>query len=164
MEGLIIEAEVEHFTALVATGLKQLKDEAGINFDATIFQNEPDFTPEEVVRAVKSLRAELDARGLQSVKLIAPDSSSVDGRFYGMMDAIKTDGTAWNAITGIDTHSYNMAATPKSASSAVCGADGSNPKEYWMTEASDNGPLEVPGTTGVAAMRGASLFARFLTT
>ena len=53
---------------------------------------------------------------------------------------------------GIASHSYNMAATPQVAQRL----QGSG-KQYWMTEASDNGP-DVPGET----LRGASLATRFL--
>lgn len=159
-KGPPIDSEVENFAAIVATGIKQLKDEAGVDFDATIIQNEPDLTAPQVVRLVKALRSELDVRGLQSVKLIAPDASSVDDRFYGMMDAVKADTGAWNALAGIDTHSYNMAANDRAAN-YVAAPDGTNLKEYWMTEASDNGP-EAEGMTGVPAMRAGSLAARFL--
>ena len=68
------------------------------------------------------------------------------------MDALKADPAAWNALAGIASHSYNMAATPEAAK-RVLGTG----KQYWMTEASDNGP-EVPGD----AVRAASLASRFL--
>jgi hypothetical protein len=75
------------------------------------------------------------------------------------VDAVKTDPAAWGALAGIDTHSYNMAATERAAA-YVEGPDGRNRLDYWMTEASDNGP-EDPGMTGVPALRAASLAARF---
>ncbi|PQV62605.1 hypothetical protein B1R32_12717 [Abditibacterium utsteinense] len=159
-DGPINDSEVEKFATLIAQGIKQLKDEDGITIDATGLENEPDMTPTQVVRGVKSLRAELDKRGLQSVKVIASEASSVDDRFYTHLDALKADATAWKSLAGISSHSYNMAATDKAAS-YIAGPNGRNTKEYWMTEASDNGS-EDEGMTGIPAIRAASLSARFL--
>ena len=60
---------------------------------------------------VKRLRRELDARGLKSVKIIAPENASSDGVLYEQVDALKNDAPAWNALSGVASHSYNMAAT-----------------------------------------------------
>ncbi len=72
------------------------------------------------------------------------------------MDALKADPVAWNDIVGVSSHSYNMAATTQAAA-YVAGENGRNSKEYWMTEASDNGSEE-PGNSA----RAVSLSARFL--
>ncbi|HEX8237568.1 MAG TPA: hypothetical protein VF600_16545 [Abditibacteriaceae bacterium] len=159
-DGPINDSEMENFVTLVAEAIRDLKNEDGITIHATGIENEPDMTPGQIVRGVKRLRVELDARGLQSVKIIASEASSADDRFYSQMDAVKADAEAWNVLDAISTHSYNMAATDKAAS-YVAGADGRNTKEYWMTEASDNGPEE-EGMAGVPAIRAASLSARFL--
>jgi O-glycosyl hydrolase len=159
-DGPINDAEMENFVTLVAEAIKQLRDEDGITIQATGIENEPDMTPAEIARGVKRLRTELDARGLQRVKIIASEASSADDRFYSQMDAVKSDPAAWKALDGIASHSYNMAATDKAASYAA-GPDGRNAKEYWMTEASDNGS-EDEGMTGIPALRAASLSARFL--
>lgn len=160
VDGPINDAEVESFVALIAEGIRQLRDEDGIVIHATGIENEPDMTPQQVVRAVVRLRAELDKRGLKAVKIIASEASSVDDRFYAQLDALKADRVAWDALSGISSHSYNMAATDRAAS-YIAGPDGRNTKDYWMTEASDNGP-EDEGMTGVPAARAASLAARFL--
>lgn len=159
-DGPINDAEVENFVTLIAEGIRQLRDEDGITIQATGIENEPDMTPTQLVRGVKRLRAELDARGLKSVKIIASEASSVDDRFYSHLDAFRGDVSAWNSLAGIASHSYNMAATDRAAG-YIAGADGRNTKEYWMTEASDNGPEE-EGTTGIPALRAASLASRFL--
>jgi O-glycosyl hydrolase len=160
----IKDAEVENYAVLLADFIERLKEEDGITLHATGVQNEPNnanngpgmFTPEQMVRAVKRLRTELDKRNLQEVKIIASETASADDTHYKFMDALKADVAAWKALDGVSSHSYNMAATDKAASYAA-GADGSNAKEYWMTEASDNGPEE-PGD----AFRAMTLAARFL--
>ena len=105
---------------------------------------------------VKRLRRELDARGLKSVQIIAPEHASADGVLYEQVDALKNDAEAWAALGGVSSHSYNMAATDDIAR-RIAAPDGQNLKEYWMTEASDNG-AEEPGD----AFRAASLASRFL--
>ncbi|HEX8465661.1 MAG TPA: hypothetical protein VF627_13670 [Abditibacterium sp.] len=160
VKGPFNDEEIENFVSLIATAMAQLRDEDGLSIDATGILNEPDMTAEQLVRAVKRLRVELDARGLKSVKIIASEASSVDDRFYSHLDAFRADAGAWHSLSGIASHSYNMAATDRAAS-AIAAADGRNTKEYWMTEASDNGSEE-PGMTGVSAIRAASLAARFL--
>ena len=160
VDGPINDAEVENFVTLIAEAIRQLRDEDGITIHTTGIENEPDMTPGQLVRAVKRLRSELDARGLKAVKIIASEAASSDDRFYSHLDAFKADANVWNALAGIASHSYNMAATDKAAS-YIAGADGRNTKEYWMTEASDNGPEE-EGMTGIPAIRAASLASRFL--
>jgi len=159
-DGPINDAAVENFVTLIAEGIRQLRDEDGITIQATGIKNEPDMTPAQLVRGVKRLRMELDVRGLKSVKVIASEASSVDDRFYSHLDAFRGDASAWNSLAGIASHSYNMAATDRAAG-YIAGFDGRNTKEYWMTEASDNGPEE-EGMTGIPALRAASLASRFL--
>ncbi len=159
-DGPINDEAVESFVALIAEAIRQLKVEDGLTIAATGIENEPDMTPTQMVRAVKALRAELDKRGLQAVQIIAPEASSVDDRFYTHLDAMKADPLAWNALAGIASHSYNMAATDKAAG-YIAGDKGQNTKAYWMTEASDNGAEDV-GMIGIPALRAASLSARFL--
>jgi hypothetical protein len=96
------------------------------------------------VALVKHLRRELDKRGLQSVQIIAPEHASADGVLNEQVDALKNDAAAWSALDGIASHSYNMAASGEIAR-RITGPDDRNLKEYWMTEASDNGP-EAPET------------------
>ena len=101
--------------------------------------------------------ADAKANGVATL-LFAPDH--IDGQFYSHLDALQGDVAAWNDLSGISSHSYNMAATDKAADT-IAGVDGRNLKEYWMTEASDNG-AEAEGMSGIPAVRAASLSARFL--
>ena len=160
----IKDDQVENYATLLADFLAQLQKENGITLTATGIQNEPNnanngpgiFSAPQMVRAVKALRAELDKRGLQSVKIIAPETGSPDNVHNAFMDALRADPQAWKSIAGASTHSYNMAANNDSER-YVAGANGQNAKEYWMTEASDNGP-EKPDDI----RRAVSLSARFL--
>ena len=148
------------YAKLLADFIQQLRDESGVLLNATGVQNEPNnnerFSPQQIVEVVKDLRRELDARGLQSVQIIAPEQASVDGVMLEQVNALKADQSAWQVLAGIASHSYNMAATDTIAE-LIAAPDGSNLKEYWMTEASDNGTEEVGN-----AMRAASLSSRFL--
>ena len=150
------EADAEPYADLLADFLLRLKRETGVVPDVTGIQNEPNdrerFTPAEIVRVVKRLRADLDAQGMARVQIIAPENASADGALYAQLDALQADPAAWADLAGIASHSYNMAATEEAAR-RVAGTG----KSYWMTEASDNGP-EAPGDAG----RAASLASRFL--
>lgn len=150
------ESEVANYAALLANFIQQLKRETGITLDVTGIQNEPNdnerFTPAQIVEVVKYLRTDLDARGLSGVKIIAPEHASADGVLYDAVDKLKANAQAWQALAGVASHSYNMAATAEIARRV----EGTG-KAYWMTEASDNG-AEAPGD----AIRATSLASRFL--
>ncbi len=150
------EADAEPYADLLADFLMRLKRETGVVPDVTGVQNEPNdrerFTPAEIARVVKRLRADLDAQGMARVKIIAPENASADGSLYAQLDALRADPSAWAGLAGIASHSYNMAATEEAARRV----EGTG-KSYWMTEASDNGP-EAPGD----GLRAASLASRFL--
>lgn len=150
------ESETENYAVLVADFIDQLRQKTGVTLNVTGIQNEPNneerFTPSQIVRVTKRLRRELNARGMQSVRIIAPEAGNVDVIFYETVDALKADRTAWDSIVGVASHSYNNAAT-KEIADRVAGTG----KEYWQTEASDNGREEAGDT-----LRAVSLTSRFL--
>lgn len=152
----IPDENIAEYCALIAEFIRQIRDETGVLIGVTGLQNEPNdldrIAPAQFVAFVVHLRAELDKRGLGAVQIIAPESANVDGVFYEALDALKFDSQAWRALSGIASHSYNMAATERAARYVV----GSG-KSYWMTEASANGP-ETPGDM----LQAASLASRFL--
>ena len=154
------DESVSDYAALIAEFIAQIRAETGVLITATGLQNEPNdldrITPEQIPPLVKALRRELDGRGLQAVRIIAPESANVDSTLFDAVDRLRADPTAWVALAGVASHSYGMAATPEAAR-RVESAAGSPAKEYWMTEASDNGP-ETPGD----AVRAAALATRFL--
>jgi hypothetical protein len=153
----------EH-AAIIADFIRDLHDKGGFTIEATGIQNEPNdindcqFTPGEMVQSVKLLRAALDSRGLQQVKIIAPETVGCSGTWhwtggkvtlvdnntpenagdalaYAMVDALKADKDAWAALGGVATHSYDGGADKRMAD-AVAGTG----KEYWMTEICVDGP------------------------
>ena len=156
----IKDESLPDYAALIADFIKQIKDESGVLINVTGLQNEPNdldrIAPQQFPILVKALRAALDKRDLKTVKIIATEQASADGVMVQHIDALKNDAAAWNALSGIASHSYNMAATDEIAR-RISADDGRNTKEYWMTEASENGPEEQGN-----AFRAASLASRFL--
>lgn len=137
----------------LAEFIRGLKTERGIRISVTGIANEPGgFNPSQVAEAVRVLRQELDGRGLRDVQIIAPEWASADGAALRCIAGIKADPAAWAALLGIATHSYNMAATPD-FSEIIAGTG----KQYWMTEAADNG-----NENEADANLAASISARFL--
>ncbi len=156
----IKQTELAGYTTVLADFISQLKKETGISIEATGIQNEPNvsdrFTPVQMVECVKLLRAELDRRDLPAVKIIAPEQANCDDGYYRQIELLKKDPVAWGALAGVSSHSYNMAVTDQAAA-FVAAADGTNLKDYWMNEASDNGAEELGDHR-----RAASLAARYL--
>ena len=157
---IIARENLPAYAAVIAEFIAQIQRETGVLIGVTGLQNEPNdldrIAPQDFGVAVTSLRAALDARGLQAVQIIAPEQANVDWTMEQAVEAIKSDAPAWNALSGIASHSYNMAATEKIAQ-FIAAPDGSNLKSYWQTESSANGP-EAEGDN----LQAASLAARFL--
>jgi Glycosyl hydrolase family 59 len=144
---------IPDYARKLADFIQGLKTERGIRIGVTGIANEPGgFNPSQVAEAVRVLRQELDGRGLRDVQIIAPEWASADGAALRCIAGIKADPAAWAALRGIATHSYNMAATPE-FSELIAGTG----KQYWMTEAADNG-----NEREADACLAASISARFL--
>lgn len=144
---------VADYARKLAEFILQLRKQHQVTIHVTGIANEPaGFTPQQIAECVRVLRAELDARGLQSVGIIAPEHANNDRSALAMIEAITADPVALRAVRGLSTHSYSMAANPLIAD-AVTAAK----KEFWITEAGNTGH-EDAGDTG----RAASLAARFL--
>ncbi len=155
--GYIYDAEIKNYAALLANFIRQIKQETGIKINVTGVLNEPNDKPLKLSDAqwplmIKTLRRELDHRGLKHVKIIAPELANADAIAVRVIQAIKNDPEAWRDLAGISTHSYNMAATTQ-ISDLIAETD----KEYWQTEAGANG-REDPGD----AVNAASAASRFL--
>ena len=154
------EDAIPAYADLIAEFLATVRDQAGVTFEATGIQNEPNdldrITPAQMVSLVKALRRALDARGLASVAIVAPEAANVDGIYLDTIARLKADPAAWAALGGVASHSYGMGSTAASAAQ-IAGPDGRNLRPSWMTESSDNGP-EAPGD----AVRSAMLASRFL--
>lgn len=119
----------------IAEFIEGVRLERKVIIDVTGIANEPSgFTANQFATAMKTLRQELDIRGLKGVRIIGPEWASADNQAYEFIAQIKKDKLAWSALSGIATHSYNMAAT-KAFPDLTSGTN----KGYWITEAGDNG-------------------------
>jgi hypothetical protein len=127
--------------------LKQLDDEfarQGLpRITVTGLANEPDvgdkLIREEVPQLIKWYRRELDATGLEHVKIIGPENSGCNNKTYAWIDAITSDAEALASLDGFASHSYNESVTEEMEERVIHHVL-NNGKEYWMTEASDMGP------------------------
>ena len=139
------------YAAKLAAFIDEIKKERGLEIAATGIANEPDgWTGQQLAETIKCLRAELDARELTPVEIIAPEGASANELLDAQLDAIHADSQAWMSLAGIASHSYNMAARDSAAQRAF-------DKAYWMTEASDDG-----NEHGEDENRAATTAARFL--
>ncbi len=108
----------------------------GVSVDVTGVANEPNDweicrDKRKMVELIKHFRNELNNRGLEDVKLIAPESGSVDSIHFEYLDAIVQDGDALDMLDGLGGHTYNMGSNPWQA-----GILKQTGKEYWQTESS----------------------------
>ena len=144
---------MSEYARKLAEFIQGVQTERGIKIGVTGIANEPaGFKPAQMAEAVRLLRQQLDARDLKKVEIIAPEAASADEWALQCIAGIKADPAAWTALRGIATHSYNMAATPDFRKT-IAGTG----KQYWMTEAADNG-----NESEVDANLAASTAARFL--
>jgi O-glycosyl hydrolase len=131
------DESVPAYAKLLAEFIAKLRD-AGVTLQAAGVLNEPNdrpirFSHEQWPVVIKALRSELDVRGLKAVAIIAPEAASADSWAQKVQDALRKDPTAWAALGGFATHTYNMGATP-----AMIRRLGEMP--YWQTESSTPGP------------------------
>ncbi len=141
---------IPEYARKLAEFIQGVKAERGIRINVTGIANEPaGFKPAQMAEAVRLLRRELDVRDLKDVQIICPEWASADHSALRCIAGIKAEPAAWAALRGIATHSYNMAATPEFPKT-ITGTD----KQYWMTEASDNGN-ESEADVNLAATTGA---------
>ncbi len=127
--------------------IRGLRDEYGLELDATGVCNEPNagpngsrFTAGQIPELVKRFRDGLDAMGMQNVAVVAPEVSNVDGGGLNYARTLRGDSEAWSKLSGFGTHSYGIAMT-KDMMDAV-GLD----KDHWQTESSggfQHGPAHV---------------------
>jgi hypothetical protein len=133
----IPDSRVGEWAARVADIAKGLEDNGIPMYLAGVY-SEPNaygkLTPRGVAIGVKDLREELDSRGLEHVKVIAPECSMVDGGCVNMLQAIINDPDALEALDGFATHAYRMNVT-KSIHDLLH----PHGKEHWQTESSSQG-------------------------
>jgi hypothetical protein len=126
------------YAAGYANIIKRLKDEHDIIVDATGIANEPNgVSPDVIIDMVKKFREQLDAQGLQNVKVIAPETSS--GGYSNMLNAFMNNAAGLAALDGFSQHSYNDA-VEKSTGDLVAQAQQKKGStlEFWQTESSSD--------------------------
>ena len=144
----------------IADDIATMRDDYGIRITTTGMVNEPGagerkvLPPEDFVPLALAMRRELDARGLQDVKVIGPEWSSADDNPVQWFDTVAADPQALADVAGLATHSYGMAATPELAHRVLA-----HHKQYWMTEA---GGGDFNGSAEFAYDFAASVSSRFL--
>ena len=131
--GYIRNDAIPQYAALLAGFIADFKAQTGILINHCGVLNEPNDRPVKPSDAqwpvlIKALRAALNARGLQAVGIVAPESANCGPDAYAVVDSIHADPAAWRDLEGIATHSYNNAATEDMAGRR-------RGKQYWTTEA-----------------------------
>ncbi len=131
--GFIRDDAISQYAALLAGFIADFKAQTGILINHCGVLNEPNDRPVKPSNAqwpalVKALRAALDARGLQAVGIVAPESANCGADAYAVVDSLHADPEAWKDLEGIATQSYNNAATEDMA-------ERRHGKDYWTTEA-----------------------------
>jgi hypothetical protein len=131
--------DLRSYASYYAQQIKDLDSLYTMRVDVTGIANEPNnndnLKAEQVPVLVRYFREELDKRGLQHIKIIAPETSNLDHIAWQMTEAIVADPGAMDVLYGFSTHSYNMCVTNDYA--RYVAATG---KKYWQTESSENGP------------------------
>ena len=155
--GFIKDVSMKPYAALLADFIYRFREKSGVLINHCGVLNEPNDRPVKFSNAqwpliIRDLRSALNARGLKSVDIVAPESANCGDDAYAAVDAIKSDPVAWADLGGIATHSYNNAATEEMA-------ERRGNKSYWITEAGGMTDTdEVPGDT----LQAASAASRFL--
>ena len=154
--GLIKAESIPDYAALLAGFIRVFRDQTGILINHCGVLNEPNDRPIKLSDAqwpmmIKELRKALDARGLQTVGIVAPESANCGADAYAVVDAIKADPEAWRDLEGVATHSYNNAAREEMAQRTLG-------KRYWITEAGGITDADEDAQDGLQAASAASRF------
>ncbi len=131
--GFVRDDAIPQYAGLLAGFIADFKAKTGILINYCGVLNEPNDRPVKPSDAqwpvlIKALRTALDARSLQAVGIVAPESANCGADAYAVVGSIHADPAAWKDLSGVATHSYNNAATEDMAQRA-------RGKAYWITEA-----------------------------
>lgn len=145
---------MHEYAKKLARFISDIYKERGVRIDVTGFANEPQgFQHQQISQAIKYLRKELDRLGMQHVGIIGPEWANADRHAANVLADLESKPEVWDALRGISTHSYTMAAIPLIEEFVL-----DSNKEYWMTEAGrglpkiiDENPGEINEASTVAA-------------
>ncbi len=131
-------ANLQLHASVYAQQMKDMRD-LGVSVQVTGICNEPNvhgrLRPDEIGDMVKLFRSEMDKRGLNDIKIIAPENATVDDNFYAGVTDVLNDPEALKALDGFASHSYNCGASIKAWELTHETA-----KTYWQTESSNTDP------------------------
>ena len=149
--GIPPPASISLYADNLAELILEIKMTFGVSINVTGISNEPGtWTVANIVDCVNYLRASLDARGLNNVKIIAPESSGPTGA-VPIVDALYKNSTAWAGLYGIASHSYGSVLPNNDLELRK------DTKQWWMTEASDDANENAEDES-----RACSILARYL--
>ena len=149
---------LDSFMGKLTTLIYELKRDYGVTIHTTGINNEPDgWTSATCVSAVKLLRTKLNAYGLQSVQIIAPEWSGVSQPILDRFAALQADSVAWAALGGLGSHSYGNNTIPETNAYINSAPD----KRYWQTESADPESPDSPTNAPIAAKTAARIMGDF---
>ncbi len=135
--------DVNGFAAYYCQGIKTARDQ-GLHIHMTGACNEMEnygrIHADQIAPLLRAYRSNLDSRGLQDVKIIAPESATVDSTMYQFIDNIMADQQAYDALDGWGYHSYNCSITEILREKVFDTA-----KPIWQTESSTDGSATIEG-------------------
>ena len=110
--GFVRNNAIPQYAALLAGFIADFKAKTGILINYCGVLNEPNDRPVKPSDAqwpvlIKALRAALDARGLRTVGIVAPEAANCGADAYAVVDSIHADPVAWNdSLDGEMTYTY----------------------------------------------------------
>jgi len=132
------DAGVKDYPERLAEFASRVKKKYGIElYMITIANEELRITIKQWPLVVKNLRAALDARGLNKVKIGAVDWPSADNYLWDRYKSIQDDPEAWKDLDVLTFHSYGISMTERYYGQFLQGQPG---KEMWETESNSGGP------------------------
>ncbi|HWD37693.1 MAG TPA: hypothetical protein VG944_02510 [Fimbriimonas sp.] len=154
---------IPKYADLLADFINQFKQRSGILINWTGIANEPtshkkvSFRLTQWAPMIKALRVSLNGRGLQAVKILAPETSQASAEMDetdtgGILTALSADPAAWSQLDAVGTHTYGIGANPEVRPIL-------KNKPWWVTESGSLvEQLESPGD----ALQAATVSSRFL--
>jgi len=133
---------VPKYALLLADIVGKLATEKGVSFCAvSLAGRSTHMTPDQEQSALGDLRQIFDARGMQSIKIIAVDWPADEPGAVARLDAVKNEPTAWSALDAVFL-SDTLSSPAVDFYKQYCSASG---KGLWMAQAPMPAGASIPG-------------------